>query len=54
MKLVDFDSGPTIVTDGMLSGEGSSLYVKNADVIQQTISEIRTLRQNLEAFRSGT
>ena len=54
MKLVDFDSGPVIVTDGMLSGEGSSLYLKNADVIQQTISEIRTIRQNLEAFRSGT
>lgn len=54
MELVVFDSGPRIVTDGMLSGEGKSLYLKNADVIPQTISTIRSIRQNFEAFRSGT
>lgn len=54
MELVDFDSGPVIVTDGMLSGEGKSLYLKNVDVIPQTISEIRSIRQNFEAFRSRT
>jgi hypothetical protein len=54
VELVDFDSGPRIVTDGMLSGEGKSLYLKNVDVIPQTISEIRSIRQNFEAFRSRT
>jgi hypothetical protein len=54
MQLVVFDSGPRIVTDGMLSGEGKSLYLKNADVIPQTISAIRSIRQNFEAFRGGT
>lgn len=53
MELVAFDSGPRIVTDGMLSGEGRSLYLKNADVIPQTISEIRSIRQSIEALRSG-
>jgi hypothetical protein len=54
MELVAFDSGPRIVTDGMLSGEGRSLYLKNAAVIPQTISEIRSIRQDFEDFRSGT
>jgi hypothetical protein len=53
MELVAFDSGPRIVTDGMLSGEGRSLYLKNATVIPQTISEIRSIRQSIEALRSG-
>jgi hypothetical protein len=47
MELVDFDSGPVIVTDGMLSGEGKSLYLKNANVIEETISAIRLIRQSL-------
>jgi hypothetical protein len=46
MELVDFDSGPVIVTDGMLSGEGKSLYLKNANVIEETISAIRLIRQS--------
>lgn len=54
MELVVFDFGPRIVTDGMLSGEGRSLYLKNADVIPQTISAIRSIRQDLEDFLSGT
>jgi hypothetical protein len=53
MELVAFDSGPRIVTDGMLSGEGKSLYLNDADVIPQTISAIRSIRQVLEDFRSG-
>lgn len=28
-KFIDFQSGPTIVTDGMLSGEGYSLYLED-------------------------
>jgi hypothetical protein len=47
MELVDFDSGPVIVTDGKLSGEGKSLYLKNANVIERTISAIRLIRQSL-------
>ena len=54
IELVVFDSGPRIVTDGMLSGEGKSLYLKNADIIPQTISEMRSIRRNFEVFRSRT
>jgi hypothetical protein len=54
MELVDFDSGPVIVTDGMLSGEGSSLYLKNANVIEETISAIRSIRKKVEALGSAT
>jgi hypothetical protein len=54
MELVVFDSGPRIVTEGMLSGEGKSLYLKVAHVIPQTISAIQSIRQDLEEWRSGT
>ena len=54
MELVDFDSGPVIVTDGMLSGEGSSLYLKNANVIEETIAAIRLIRKKVEALRPAT
>ena len=54
MELVDFDPGPQIVTDGMLSGEGNSLYLKNANVIEETISAIRLIRKKVEALRPAT
>jgi hypothetical protein len=54
MALVDFDTGPQIATDGMLSGEGRSLYLKNANVIEDTISSIRLIRKKVEALRPAT
>lgn len=54
MDLVVFDFGPRIVTDGMLSGEGKSLYLKNANLIEETISAIRLIRKKVEALRPAT
>jgi hypothetical protein len=54
MAMVDFDPGPQIVTDGMLSGEGNSLYLKNANVIEETIAAIRLIRKKVEALRPAT
>ena len=53
MEMVVFDSGPPILTDGMLSGEGKNLYLSDANVIPQTISAIRSIHQDIEDFRSG-
>jgi hypothetical protein len=51
MKLVDFGCGPTIVTDGMVSGQGHSLYIQDSTAVPQTIEAIRVIRKNLEGLR---
>ena len=50
MELVEFESGPEIVTEGMLSGEGHSLYLKSDSVISETLAEIRLILENLESL----
>jgi hypothetical protein len=50
MELVEFESGSRKVTDGMLSGEGHSLYLKSETVISQALSEIRLILEKLESL----
>ena len=43
INLVSFDKGRTIETDGMLSGSGYSMYLKESSCLQSAIAEIFTL-----------
>ena len=51
MEIVAFTSGPKIETDGMLSGEGHSVYVKDPATIPKVISAVGSIRVKLEGMR---
>ena len=53
MGIIDFTSGLKIVTDGMLSGEGHSVYIKDAAAISKVISTVGRIRGKLEGLRLG-
>jgi hypothetical protein len=42
-EIVPFNSGPTIETDGMLSGAGYSIYMEEPGIVLQVASKIREL-----------
>ncbi len=54
IELVDFASGPQIVTTGMLSGEGNSFYIMDPSVISTVISDVGRIRGKLAGLRSGS
>ena len=54
INFVSFDEGRTIETDGMLSGSGYSMYLKESSCLQSTIAEILTLIPLLSNIASTT
>jgi hypothetical protein len=51
MEIVDFTSGPKIVTDGMLSGEGHSLYIEDVAAISKVIAAVGRIHGMLNGLR---
>jgi hypothetical protein len=42
-EIVPFSSGPTIETDGMLSGAGHSIYMEDPGIVLGVASKVREL-----------
>jgi len=53
VELIAFDEGPRIVTDGMLSGEGCSLYLDDFSEVVSLLEEIRNITQRLRETVAG-
>lgn len=53
-ELVKFQVGPRVVTDGMLSGEGYSLYLEDPGVVESLGKNFTRLVSKLKPRRRGT
>ena len=53
-EMVAFDHGPTIETDGMLSGSGYSLYLEVPELIDDAIEKVRLLLRASELAKRDT
>ena len=53
-EIVAFDYGPTIETDGMLSGSGYSLYLEVPELIDDAIEKVRLLLRASELAKRDT
>ena len=48
--LLEFQSGPTIETDGMLSSSGHSLYLAKATELDQLIAQLEAIRMEVASL----
>ena len=52
-ELVEFQSGPTIVTDGMLSGEGYSLYLEDPTAVDKLGKALGRIAREMKPRKCG-
>ena len=47
-EIVPYISGPNIITDGMCSGEGYSIYMEERSVVEAAVGKIKGLASMID------